>query len=133
MGFIIRDFEKKDYPRLAAWWTAQNCLIPDEEFLPPTGLIIERDDIPMCAGFLFKTDAKIAIMNHIVANPERVSSSVDRGLALRMLIAALMDEARECKMKMVTAASNIEKLNQRYLSMGFFKSDSNESHFGRIL
>jgi hypothetical protein len=117
---------------LKGWWEGRKCGVPDPQFFPPTGLVVFGDDQPICAGFLFKTDAKIGVINHVVSSPEKMFG-LDRDHALSYLIAHLIQEARTSDLKMVTAACNMKKMQDRYEGWGFTKADTNEVHFGRLL
>lgn len=106
--------------------------VPDSQFLPPTGIIITYSERPVCAGFLFKTDARIAIINHVVSNPAKIDPG-KRSSAIDLLISTLVHAAYSSGFKMVTAASNKERLNKRYEKLGFVRTDTDEVHYGRVL
>lgn len=129
---IIEKIElEKHFKILKEWWLERGAEVPFKEFFPKTGFIISGDNgVRICAGFLFKTDGNIAIINHIVSNPLPMEKKV-RDQAMDLIIEALVSEAMSCDFKLVTAASNVEKLNERYEKHGFIKSDTNETHFGR--
>lgn len=132
MKFELFTYNKHDFSLIEGWWKARGFPPADPDLLPPTGFIVTGDSVPICAGFLFKTDAKIAILNHVVSTPTPMDSK-DYSTALNHLIAKMIHEARECGFKILTAACNIERLGKRYEDHGFFKTDSDESHYGRVL
>ena len=124
--------EKENYYLLASWWVRRGNPVPERELMAPTGRIVYYNDKPICAGFLFKTDAKIAVISHVVSNPDPMDKNV-RGEALDLLIAHLIKEAHLGGFKMVSASSNLDRLNKRYEKLGFVKTDSGEVHYGRAL
>lgn len=120
------------YDLLAHWWTCRKCPVPEKDLMPPTGFVVWIDQFPVCAAFLFKTDAKIAIISHVVSTHVKIDPE-QRGLCLNLLISKLISQAREDGFKVVSASSNLKKLNARYEALGFLKTDSDEVHYGRAL
>lgn len=121
-----------DYPMLSDWWVGRGSPVQQKELFPPTGFIMWSESEPLCAGFLFKTDAKIAVIGHVVSNPFTKNKET-RSLAVDALIDKLILEAKECGFKAISCSSNVDRLNKRYEAHGFTKSDENEVHYGRIL
>lgn len=119
---------------MKSWWHLRDKPSPDIHFLPPTGVMVWFGDLPLCAGFLFKTDANIAIINHLVSNPAipGVKKWV-RSEAIDFLIETLIEKAKEDGYNLITASSNVRRLNERYEKFEFEKSDENETHYGRVL
>ena len=120
------------YELIANWWTKRDRPVPSPDMMAPTGRIIYMENKPICAGFLFKTDSKIAIINHMVSDPNQLDKNL-RDEALNLLISHLIHEAYICGFKIVSASSNLDRLNKRYEKLGFIKTDSDEVHYGRIL
>lgn len=120
------------YDLLSSWWLARKCPVPDQALMPPTGFVIFVKSSPVCAGFLFKTDANIAIISHVVSSTFEFDRD-QRGDCLNLLISKLILEARDGGFKIVSASSNLKKLNARYEALGFVKTDVDEVHYGRTL
>ena len=124
---------EKYFEIIRGWWRKRERSIPDKDHFPPTGFMVsDVDGRNIVAGFLFKTDANIAIMDFIISDPEPMTPSV-RDKAVNFLLSTLVKEAYEGGFKLVTAATNLPRLGVRYERMGFLKADSNEVHYGRIL
>ena len=71
MEFNIRQLEYQDYNTLVEWWSDWGLDSPDRDFLPEDGiggLIITDGDIPVCAGFIYNTNSKVAWIDWIVSN-----------------------------------------------------------------
>lgn len=111
------------------WWKDRGFPSPEIELLPPTGLVIVFGGKPICGGFLFKTDAKIAMINHLVSDP-RVEGSL-RSEATDYLLFALLSHARDEGFRVVTGATNLPRLMRRYELLGFVQTDEQISHFRR--
>ncbi len=121
----------RDYSVIESWWRARKMEAQKFEYLPPTGFMVKYKHEPVVAGFLFKTDTPLAVIGHLVSDP--AADIYVRSDAIDKLINVLVSEAIRCKFEVVTASSNIKRLNERYEALGFTKSDVNETHYGRIL
>lgn len=132
------NFEETDateyYDIMKSWWHMRDKPAPDIHFLPPTSIMLWYGDLPLCAGFLFKTDANIAIINHVVSNPSIPGiKKWIRSEALDELLMRLQELAKADGFNLLTASSNVMRLNQRYEKLGFEKSDENETHYGKVI
>lgn len=121
----------KDYPMLKSWWDERSFPPALPEFLPPTGLLVASEDLSLCAGFLFKSDANIAIIGNLVSNPSAPKEV--RSKALDSLIDILTCLAKKDGFGLVSCATNLVKLMPRFEALGFAKMDEQVSHFGRML
>lgn len=117
---------------MADWWERRGHPVADPSLFPPTGRMVFYDSIPVCAGFLYKTDGKLAVISHVVSSPDKMNAEA-RDQCLDLLISTLVHEAHLAGMKAVSASSNVAKLNKRYEKLGFTKTDSDETHYGRVL
>jgi len=121
---------ERDYPELKSWWEKRNFPAANPQFMPPTGVIVRKGELNICAGFLFKSDANAAIIGNLVSNPD-VPKSL-RSEALDMLIHVLSEIARAQGFGMVCCSTNLDRLMGRFEKHGFNKTDESVSHFGRI-
>jgi hypothetical protein len=132
MELVVAQIDlKEDFPVLERFWEERNFPSPPPEFLPPTGLLVKYEDTIVCAGFLFKTDAKVACIGHLISNPS--TPGVIRNSALNLLLVSLESIARKEGFGMISSSTNLERLMRRYEKLGFIKTDDNVSHFGRIV
>ena len=64
MEFNIRKLNSTDYDEiLVKWWNDWGWKAPAREFLPEDGeggIILFDGDIPVCAGFMYITNSKVA-------------------------------------------------------------------------
>ena len=88
MKFNIRKLEASDWGTLVKWWDSwPEWVAPPKTFLPENGtggLIVEKDEQPVVAGFLYFTNSKAVLLEWIVSNPEY--RNTDRQEAIELLI-----------------------------------------------
>lgn len=117
----IRYLQDSDYDILLNWWTFWRFGIPSKDFLPENGLggiMISSDDgIPICAGFLYMTNSKVAWLEYIVSNPEYREK--DRKLMLTCLIQELTEIAVKNGYKYVFTTVKHPSLIERYKESGY--------------
>lgn len=102
------------------------------EVLPQTGVIVENDaGVPVCAGFIYKTDSKICWLEFIVSDP--LSDTLERGRALDTLIDSLVSRAKQMEFSVMFTSSNHERLIKRYENHEFQVTDRNVTHLVRQL
>lgn len=121
----------RDYEMLCKWWEKRRFPCPPKEVLAPTGLLIFYGKDPICAGFLMKTDTTVASIGNLISDVDL--PGVHRKEALGYLLDRLVDLASQSGYTIIAAATNLERLMQRYRSMGFTETDTDVSQFaGRI-
>lgn len=114
----LRKYTNLDYWTLTSWWHLHDWPCPDQEMLPETGFIVED----ICAGFLYKTDSKIALLEFIISNPQTTKEKRANGLDI--LITALCEEAKKLEFKAIFTSVQHKKLIQRYENHGFVIADN---------
>ena len=88
MKFNIRKLTENDWDTLVSWWDAwPKWNAPAKNFLPDngtSGLMVEKDNIPIVAGFLYFTNSAAVLLEWIISNPEYKEK--DRKEAIETLI-----------------------------------------------
>ena len=88
MKFNIRKLTENDWDTLVSWWDAWPTWVnPPKDFLPDNGtggLIIEKNNTPIVAGFLYFTNSAAVLLEWIISNPEYKEK--DRREAIETLI-----------------------------------------------
>lgn len=88
MELKIRKLTENDWDLLVSWWDAwPEWVNPPKEFLPNNGtggLLVEKNNIPIVAGFLYFTNSEAVLLEWIISNPEYKEK--DRKLAIETLI-----------------------------------------------
>jgi len=123
--------EHKDLPVITSWFKSRNFPAPLPGTLPEVGLVITNDGKDISSGFLFSTDSHVGMIAHLVSDPE--SDKDLRKESVKYLINSLSDMARELGNTVVTCATNIDSLGKRFEEYGFEKTDTNVSHYRRVL
>jgi len=124
---MITLFTKDDYPKLIEWWKMHNWTPPAYDMLPKIGFIIDG----YCAGFLYQTDSKVALLEFIIANPN--SDKEKRSGCLDELINVLLSTAQEMGYTRVFSSIQHPKLIERYNKHGFLQTDTNMTNFIKVL
>lgn len=120
-----------DFPLMCEWFREREFPAPVPEYLPPDGLMVLSDAQPICGGFLFKTNANIAIIGHLVSD-KKVDFQT-RSKALDYLLMSLQALAKKEKFELVVASTNLPRLMERFEKLGLTKTDESVSQFGRVL
>ena len=87
MKFNVRKLTEQDYSMLVDWWKWWRWSPPSKNLLPDNGtggIIIEKNNIPVVAGFLYFTNSEMVLLEWIISNPKYKES--DRKDAIEMLI-----------------------------------------------
>lgn len=112
-----RPLNIEDYDNiLKGWWHSFGFEAPCREFLPENGTggyIVYDEDMPICAGFLYETNAKVAWVSWIISN-KSYRKKPQRKEALLLLINTL---TKACKLKGYKFAYTV--FNNRFLENTF--------------
>jgi len=121
--FNVRILYDTDYNALVGWWKFWRFPAPPKDYLPENGcggIMVSKDGINICAGFLFLNNSKIAWLEFVISNPEYREN--DRKEAIEYLITVLCDLAKNKGYKAVFTSLKNENLINRYEAAGFTKS-----------
>ncbi len=127
MDFSCRMLKEGDYEdTLVKWWKDWRWPEPPpKDMLPQDGLcgvMVEKDGVDICAGFVFLTNSKTAWVEYIVSNFEYKDS--DRGSALELLIYSLTAIAKDKDCKYVFTSLKNNSLMKRYEKCGYLKGST---------
>lgn len=124
---VVRDFTpSQDYVMIQKWWEEHDSYAPKLDHLGINGKIIEYDELPICAGFLYNTDSSICIFEFPVCNP--VIDKEIRDICIDELINVSRRWAKNRNYKLLYAPSNKIKFINRLQDNGFIKIDDNMTH-----
>jgi hypothetical protein len=88
MKLKIRKLTENDWDTLVSWWdTWPEWVNPPKGFLPgngTSGLMVEKNNKPIVAGFLYFTNSEAVLLEWIVSDPEYKEK--DRKKAIEKLI-----------------------------------------------
>jgi len=120
MEFNVRYLNENDYDMLCDWWKAWRWTAPPRDFLPENGmggLIVEKNGIPVVAGFVYFTNSAIAWSEFIVSNFEYKDK--DRKEAIKILIFELSELAKRKGSKYIYTVVKNQSLKNTYEEMGY--------------
>ena len=124
--FKIRLLTDEDYPKLVSFWNFWRFPAPAKELLPDEGrggLMVYKDGIEICAGYLFFTNSKMAWLEFIVSNHEYKEK--DRKEAICFLINELTQVAKSKGFKIVFTSVKNENLVNRFKECGYVIGSEN--------
>lgn len=123
---------QNDWPTLEKFWSQRGLPPVPMDFLPPTGLVVCRDDgTLLCGAFLVKSDTAVASLAFVSGNPEVPKD--ERSEALDRVILALVEIAMKSDYRLVGVATNVPALQARYERLGFDLSDENVKCYGGFI
>jgi hypothetical protein len=128
----FRYFEEKDYDTLIDWWKFWRFTPPSLENLPTSGVIVNKDGIDTCAGFIYFTNSKMCWIEFIVSNPS-VKQKEDRREAIIKVIDILCSIAKNNGYELAYTSLKNYNLEQKYLESGFVLGSTNCNEYIKIL
>ena len=136
MELEIRPLYNTDYEEiLIEWWKQWNWEAPAKDFLPDDGkggMIVFDGYTPICAGFIYVTNSKVAWVDWIISNKEyRIKDK--RKEAIRLLIESLTNICKNTGSKYGYALIKNQSLIQVYKDLGWSKGDGYTSEMIKIL
>lgn len=119
----VRPYKLEQHYAIAHdWWIDHGWTPLPSTHLPPIGFLVYFADVPVCAGWLYRTDSPIAMMEWVVANPE-IKGPL-RADALDLLIDTCKQTAKQLGHTMVLSWCHNDSLAQRYAKHHFIKGDT---------
>ena len=127
MELYIRELNENDYDEiLVGWWKQWGWEPPQRDFLPNDGkggIMVFDGDVPVCAGFMYLTNSKVAWVDWIISNKE-YTKKPQRKDALKLLVSALTDICKKAGSKYSYALIKNKSLIEMYEDLGYIKGDS---------
>lgn len=90
MKFNARKLNDKDYDCLVNWWKWWRWTPIPRNFLPDNGtggIMIEKENTPIVAGFMYNTNSDAVVVEWIISNPEYKNK--DRKQAVEALLSTI--------------------------------------------
>lgn len=122
---IIKKLTEEDYDTLVKWWHDWGWAAPGKDFLPNDGTggyMILDGEVPICAGFIYMTNSKVAWVDWIISNKE-YKKKPTRGEAIKLLVAALTQICSDAGKKYCYALIKNQSLIDTYKDLGYVKGD----------
>ena len=132
----IRSLNDTDYEEvLVEWWKQWNWQAPQKDFLPDDGrggIIVYDGETPICAGFIYLTNSKVAWVDWIISNKE-YTKKPERRKAISMLVESLTNISKNVGNKYCYALIKNQSLIKTYEDIGYVKGDSYTGEMIKIL
>ena len=125
MELNIRMLKDSDWNTLVEWWSAwPEWQAPAKDFLPENGtggFIVEKQDQPIVAGFLYTTNSKAALLEWIVSNPKYREN--DRQKAIELLIEGAESVCKKQGIKYIFSIGRTKQLINTHKKLGYHVDD----------
>jgi hypothetical protein len=136
MEFNIRPLGETDYEDiLVGWWKDWKWTPPLKDFLPSDGkggVMVLDNDIPVCAGFVYMTNSKVAWVDWIISNKE-YKKKPQRKEALDLLITTLTNICKDTGNKYCYALIKNKSLIKTYETLGYSSADNYTQEMIKVL
>ena len=131
----IRRLTEKDWGTLVSWWSNwPKWQAPVKDFLPENGkggLIVEKDNKPIVAGFIYLTNSKTALLEWIVSNPKY--READRKQAIELLITGAENLVKSLEYKYLFAVMQHKGLIETHEKLGWNKDKKPSYELTKVL
>jgi hypothetical protein len=131
----IRRLTEKDWDTLVSWWSNwPKWQAPVKDFLPENGkggLIVEKDNKPIVAGFIYLTNSKTALLEWIVSNPKY--READRKQAIELLITGAENLVKSLEYKYLFAVMQHKRLIETHEKLGWNKDKKPSYELTKVL
>ena len=136
MGLNIRELNENDYNNiLVGWWEQWGWTPPKRDFLPNDGkggIIVYDEDVPVCAGFMYITNSKVAWVDWIISNKD-YTKKPQRKDAIKLLVLSLTDICKTTGSKYCYALIKNESLVNIYKDLGYTQGSTYTKEMIKIL
>ena len=123
MKLNIRKLTEKDWSILKSWWDQwPDWPTPAKDFLPENGkggLIVEKGEKPVMAGFLYFTNSKTALLEWVISDPNYRDN--DREQALELLIIGSENLCKSLNYKYMFSITQNKNLIAMHEKLGWHK------------
>lgn len=119
-----RLLNESDYSTLTDWWNKENFTPPPQKTLPLNGIggiMICKDGIDICAGFLYTTNSSISWLEFVIAN--KTYRQEDRKQAIQLLIKSLCNIAKDLGYDTVFSVCQNPFLINHFKNEGFIADE----------
>lgn len=124
--FDTRWLKDSDYETLVKWWKDHDWQPISKDVLPSNGLggiMVSKEGVDICAGFLYTSNSKMAMVEFIISNKEYKKR--DKIKALVLLIDTLTILANKYGYKVVLTNLINKGLKKLFMKAGYVKGDEN--------
>ncbi len=135
MKFTARFLQDGDYENiLCGWWKDWKWEIPQKDFLPEEGkggLMVSKDGVDICAGFMYFTNSNVAWCEWVVSNKDYREN--DRKEAMYFLINMIAEVCKTKGAKYIFTSLNNQALIKKYEDCKYIETDKNCTQMVKFL
>ena len=96
----VKRFNKEtDYEELCDWWNDWGLTEHPKEALSENGIIISKDGVNVCSGFIYSTDSYITWFEFVIINKK--TTKQQREGALIKLLDCMVEKAKSMGFKII--------------------------------
>tara|TARA_R100000988_G_C3926856_1_gene129476 strand:- start:111 stop:515 length:405 start_codon:yes stop_codon:yes gene_type:complete len=124
MKFNARKLTDNDYELLVSWWKWWRWTPIPKNFLPDNGtggIMIEKDNIPVIAGFIYYTNSDAVVVEWIISNPEYKNK--DRKQAVEVLLNTIEAVCKEQNKQYMFSIGRSKQLIDTHKKLGWVVDD----------
>lgn len=114
---------EEDYFLLKIWWEKHGWPALPEKFMSKFGIMVEGNEVPLAAGWLYLTGSGWIWFDFIVSNP--TAGLKDRTKALDYLVSVMVDQARAFGGGAIHSSLKSRGLIKLFEKYGFVQADKN--------
>ena len=122
---FTRKLRESDWDTLVAWWdTWPDWVAPPRGFLPDNGtggLMVEKNNMPIVAGFIYETNSDAVLFEWVVSNPDYREK--DRQDAVEKLLIDAENKIKEMGYKRVFSIGRTKRLIDTHKKLGWSVDD----------
>ena len=122
---IARDLKESDWETLLKWWDSwPDWTAPSKDFLPDNGtggIMIEKNNKPIIAGFIYETNSASVLLEWIVSDPEYRDN--DRREAVELLITEAEKSTKALGYNYMFTIGRNKRLIETHKKLGWFVDD----------
>ena len=122
---IARDLKESDWETLLKWWDSwPDWTAPSKDFLPDNGtggIMIEKNNKPIVAGFIYETNSASVLLEWIVSDPEYRDN--DRREAVELLITEAEKSTKALGYNYMFTIGRNKRLIDTHKKLGWFVDD----------
>lgn len=123
-----------DYPVLCGYWRWHRFPAPYKDCLPEDGkggLMVMKNGVNICAGFLYLTNSRLSWLEFIVSNPDYREK--DRAEAIQCLIYELTYLAKRQGCRGVFTSVKNQNLIKHYEACGYVNNGKGTIEMVKVL
>jgi len=119
---IARSLRESDWETLLKWWSSwPDWAAPSKDFLPDDGtggIMVEKNNKPIVAGFIYETNSASVLLEWIVSDPEYRDN--DRGQAVELLITEAEKLTKSLGYNYMFTIGRNKRLIETHKKLGWF-------------